>query len=98
MLPCRRASGQLAPAPWVIALSASCTAQHPSLEDVPSWPNRQFEFPWAQQFSDILRLTIHQADQRHYTPGNASVAVLLATSVLRALQELAEEPPGDRDT
>jgi hypothetical protein len=38
------------------------------------------------------------ADQRHYTPGNACVAVLLATSVLRALQELAEEPSGDRDT
>ena len=43
-------------------------------------------------------VTIHQADQRHYTPGNACVAVLLATSVLRALQELAEEPAGDRDT
>jgi hypothetical protein len=42
-------------------------------------------------------VTIHQADQRHYTRGNAAVAVLLATSVLRALQELAEEPPGDRD-
>jgi hypothetical protein len=36
-------------------------------------------------------VTIHQADQRHYTRGNAAVAVLLATSVLRALQELAEE-------
>jgi hypothetical protein len=43
-------------------------------------------------------VTIHQADQQHYTRGNAAVAVLLTTSVLRALQELAEEPPGDPDT
>jgi hypothetical protein len=40
-------------------------------------------------------VTIHQADQQHYTSGNAAVAVLLITSVLRALQELAEESPGD---
>jgi len=40
-------------------------------------------------------VTIHQADQQHYTSGNAAVAVLLTTSVLRALQELAEESPGD---
>lgn len=35
-------------------------------------------------------VTVHQADHSHYTPGNATVAVLLATSVLRALQELQE--------
>jgi len=40
-------------------------------------------------------VTIHQADQRHYTRGNAAVAALLTTSVLRALQELAEESPSD---
>ncbi len=43
-------------------------------------------------------VTIHQADQRHYTRGNAAVAVLLTTSVLRALQELAEESPDDSGT
>jgi hypothetical protein len=43
-------------------------------------------------------VTIHQADQRHYTHGNAAVAVLLTTSVLRALQELAGEPPGGPGT
>jgi hypothetical protein len=35
-------------------------------------------------------VTVHQADYSHYTPGNATVAVLLAVSVLRALQELQE--------
>lgn len=35
-------------------------------------------------------VTVHQADQSHYTPGNAIVAALLATSVLRAFQELEE--------
>jgi hypothetical protein len=35
-------------------------------------------------------VTVHQADHTHYTEGNAMVAVLLATSVLRALQELHE--------
>ena len=35
-------------------------------------------------------VAVHQADKDHYTPGNAVVAVLLATSVLRALQELQE--------
>lgn len=35
-------------------------------------------------------VTVHQADHTHYTEGNAMVAVLLATSVLRALQELQE--------
>lgn len=35
-------------------------------------------------------VTVHQADCIHYTGGNAMVAVLLTTSVLRALQELQE--------
>lgn len=35
-------------------------------------------------------VAVHQADMDHYTPGNAVVAVLLATSVLRALQEFQE--------
>lgn len=35
-------------------------------------------------------VTVHQADHQHYTRGNATVAVLLVTSVLRALQELQE--------
>ncbi len=43
-------------------------------------------------------VTIHQADQLHYTRGNAAVAVLLTTSVLLALQELAEEPSGILET
>jgi hypothetical protein len=35
-------------------------------------------------------VTVHQADYTHFTRGNAVVAVLLACSVLRALQELQE--------
>jgi hypothetical protein len=35
-------------------------------------------------------VSVHQADRGHYTRGNATVAVLLVTSVLRALQELQE--------
>jgi hypothetical protein len=35
-------------------------------------------------------VTVHQADHTHYTESNAMVAVLLATSVLRPLQELHE--------
>ena len=46
----------------------------------------------------VRHVTIHQADQRHYTRGNAAVAVLLTTSVLRALQGPAEESPGDPGT
>ena len=51
---------------------------------------------WGTPAPDALsrHVTIHQADQRHYTRGNAIVAVLLTTSVLRALQELAEEFSG----
>lgn len=37
-------------------------------------------------------VTVHQADASHYTPGNAIVAVMLVTSVLRAIQELREQP------
>ena len=52
---------------------------------------------WGTPAPEALsrHVTIHQADQRHYTRGNAAVAVLLTASVLRALQELAEESPGD---
>lgn len=35
-------------------------------------------------------VSVHQADQKHYSRGNAVVAILLVTSVLRALQELQE--------
>jgi hypothetical protein len=35
-------------------------------------------------------VTVHQASSQHYTIGNSIVAILLATSVLRALQELQE--------
>ena len=35
-------------------------------------------------------VTVHQADHNHFTHGNAAVAIMLATSVLRALQELQE--------
>jgi hypothetical protein len=35
-------------------------------------------------------VTVHQADHGHYTEGNAVVAILLAASVLRALQELQD--------
>lgn len=35
-------------------------------------------------------VSVHQADGEHYTTGNALVAVMLASSVLRALQELQE--------
>ena len=42
-------------------------------------------------------VTVHQADHTHYTEGNAMVAVLLATSVLRALQELQELAEASED-
>jgi hypothetical protein len=42
-------------------------------------------------------VTVHQADQTHYTKGNAMVAVLLASSVLRALQELQELAEASED-
>ena len=35
-------------------------------------------------------VSVHQADPRHYTKGNAIVAAMLAASVLRALQEFQE--------
>jgi len=35
-------------------------------------------------------VSVHQADDKHYSRGNATVAVLLLSSVLRALQELRE--------
>jgi hypothetical protein len=47
---------------------------------------------WGTPAPDELsrHVTVHEADVSHYTPGNALVAVLLVTSVLRALQELQE--------
>ncbi len=45
-------------------------------------------------------VTVHLADTAHYTAANALLAVLLVTSVLRAVQELHEaldEPDDDRD-
>jgi hypothetical protein len=33
---------------------------------------------------------VHHADAGHYTEANAVIAVMLVTSVLRALQELQE--------
>jgi hypothetical protein len=42
-------------------------------------------------------VTVHQADEEHYTRGNATVAVLLVTSVLRALQELQEIAEASED-
>ena len=35
-------------------------------------------------------VSVHQADEEHYTVANALIAVMLAASVLRALQELQE--------
>lgn len=43
-------------------------------------------------------VTVHQADRQHYTRGNATVAVLLVTSVLRALQELQELAEASEET
>ncbi|MFG2049627.1 hypothetical protein ACGFIW_19625 [Micromonospora sp. NPDC048935] len=37
-------------------------------------------------------VTVHQADVGHYTAGNSLVAVMLMTSILRAIQELHEQP------
>ncbi|SCG71902.1 hypothetical protein GA0070613_4992 [Micromonospora inositola] len=37
-------------------------------------------------------VTVHQADLSHYTAGNSIVAVMLMTSVLRAIQESNEQP------
>ncbi|MBC9005073.1 hypothetical protein H9X94_24320 [Micromonospora aurantiaca] len=37
-------------------------------------------------------VTVHQADFEHYTSGNAIIAVMLVTSVLRAVQEFLELP------
>jgi len=35
-------------------------------------------------------VSVHQADEKHYSRGNAIVAILLVSSVLRALEELRE--------
>jgi hypothetical protein len=41
-------------------------------------------------------VTVHHADPSHYTEANAMVAVLLACSVLRALQDLQEQIDASR--
>lgn len=35
-------------------------------------------------------VAVHNADVAHYTPGNALIAIMLVTSILRALQELLQ--------
>jgi len=42
-------------------------------------------------------VTVHQADHTYYTNGNTPVVVLLATSVLRAPQELQERAETSED-
>lgn len=56
---------------------------------------------WGIPVPEVLsrHVSVHQADEDHYTRGDAVVAVLLVTSVLRALQalkELAEAAERDR--
>jgi hypothetical protein len=59
-------------------------------------PIQQFYASWhrdsgAPQPESLSRhVSVHQADSSHYTKGNAIVAVMLAASVLRALQEFQE--------
>lgn len=59
-------------------------------------PIDQFYTKWFPDSHDPApealsrHVAVHQADQNHYTPGNALIAVLLATSILRALQEFHE--------
>jgi len=50
------------------------------------WPSSGDPAPTALS----RHVTVHQADVEHYTPGNAIVAVMLATSVLRAMQDFME--------
>lgn len=52
----------------------------------PWWPQ-----PGQAPPSSLSRhVSVHQADRTHYTRANAVIAVLLATSVLRGLQEFSE--------
>jgi hypothetical protein len=59
-------------------------------------PIHRFYTPWfkssgAPAPEGLSRhVTVHGANVSHYTPGNALVAVLLVTSVLRAIQEWQE--------
>ena len=41
-------------------------------------------------------VSVHQADPTHYTEGHGLTAVMLAASILRALQEHLELDPGPR--
>lgn len=47
---------------------------------------------WGTPAPEALsrHVTVHEADTAHYTPANALLAVLLVTSVARAVQELHE--------
>jgi hypothetical protein len=47
---------------------------------------------WRKPAPEVLsrHVSVHQADEDHYSRGDAVVAILLVTSVLRALQELKE--------
>lgn len=59
-------------------------------------PIDRFYTPWFKSWGTPApeglsrHVTVHGADVSHYTPGNALVAVLLVTSVLRAIQEWQE--------
>jgi len=56
-----------------------------------------FYTPWrpglgTEASEELSRhVSVHQADVGHYTQGNAAIAILLVTSVLRALQQLHEQ-------
>lgn len=57
-------------------------------------------FPsWGTPPPDALsrHVSVHQAATSHYSPANAVVAMLLATSVLRGVQELQGGPFADAD-
>ena len=59
-------------------------------------PTGQFYTSWypssgtPQPDSLSRHVSVHQADPSHYTRANATVAVMLVASVLRALQEFQE--------
>lgn len=59
-------------------------------------PAQQFYTEWDRDKGEIppedlsRHVTVHKADTDHYTPANALIAVLLATSVMRGLQEFYE--------
>lgn len=66
-------------------------------------PMDQFYTRWFLSSGELApmelsrHVTVHPADTRHYTPANSLIAVLLATSVLRALQEFYELPANKKN-